>query len=260
MGWRDFVRPHYHVLTYYLRRHLLAANREYKNLYKGQRCFVICTGASIRNMDLTVLKNEFVIGCNLFFQHPDFHALKVAAFFELEPWRRFRETTIPYYRGGDYHRDLVRVATQKSCPLFVSADNARAFAQSDVFAGANLRYIKCFQSLRTATNLRNDLAGKFTFMDGVVYAMIATAIYMGFEEIYLAGCDYTFQPRQSGHFYEDWTKLDQKPVDREHVRLREFADRAGVRIINIAPEGFSSPIYEFIRPSDLSRLVSRPRP
>ena len=39
-------------------------------------------------------------------------------------------------------------------------------------------------------------------MSGSMAGMIGVALYLGYTDITLVGCDYTFAPRMQGHFYE----------------------------------------------------------
>ncbi len=47
-----------------LRRQSIARLSHYQNIHQGQRCFIIGNGPSLKNMDLSPLKNEFTFGMN----------------------------------------------------------------------------------------------------------------------------------------------------------------------------------------------------
>ena len=42
----------------------------------------------------------------------------------------------------------------------------------------------------------------FSMMEGSLAGMIGVALYLGYTDITLVGCDYTFTPKMQGHFYE----------------------------------------------------------
>ena len=46
---------------------------------------------------------------------------------------------------------------------------------------------------------------------------ISLAIYLGFKEIYLVGCDYLFYPRQSRHWYEAGKPIIDFKYDRHYI-------------------------------------------
>lgn len=44
----------------------------FKNIHKNKTCYILGTGPSVKNYDLKKLKDEFIIGTNFAFLHPDF--------------------------------------------------------------------------------------------------------------------------------------------------------------------------------------------
>ena len=67
-----------------------------------------------------------------------------------------------------------------------------------------------YSSLVTAGDSSGNLDGIFNFGGGAFNFMIASAIYMGFNKIYLIGCGYTYSPRQEFHFYSRPSYLKSK--------------------------------------------------
>ena len=67
--------------------------------------------------------------------------------------------------------------------------------------GENIYYTHHFGS-RDWNLDRCEMDGIFSFMLGATYAMLGTAVYMGFDSAVLVGCDYTFAPAQDFHFFE----------------------------------------------------------
>ena len=49
--------------------------------------------------------------------------------------------------------------------------------------------------------------------------MIAGAIYMGFKEVILVGCDYLFSPPRSGHFFEKNKGVEISNIEYLHSSL-----------------------------------------
>ncbi len=43
---------------------LLNKNKKFKNIHKGNRCFILGNGLSLKQQDLTLLKNEYVFTVN----------------------------------------------------------------------------------------------------------------------------------------------------------------------------------------------------
>ena len=48
----------------------ITANRALKDRHVGKRCFVIGNGPSLARTDLAPLANEYTIGANSFYRHP----------------------------------------------------------------------------------------------------------------------------------------------------------------------------------------------
>lgn len=168
----------------------LQKNAEFKNLHKGQRCFIVGNGPSLKDEDLSTLKEEVVFTVNKIANHPQFEAMKSnyhfwadPAFFALSP---------------DSEEDLELVKTFFA--IKTEENNPICFLPS--FAG---KFIENF-NVKEKLNIRTYSA-PFPFMDGekreidftkptlsyqnVVQFAIAMAVYMGFSEIYLLGCDST---------------------------------------------------------------------
>ena len=73
------------------------------------------------------------------------------------------------------------------------------------------------------------------------------AIYMGFSEIVLLGCDFSlFASRKDSHFYDSGESVDRKEslfqdlqghaiVCCQHSYLKKYADAHGVKIVNCTP-------------------------
>lgn len=261
---KDQLRRVYHRLSYPFMKRLVVRNRDLKDRYRGERCFVLCTGASLLELDLSKLAGEKAMACNRLYLHPQFGCLNLVAYFEMDSARTVFKTQSSYQVAGrtehvhEYFRDLGVISAGKPWPMVMSAESAGTVRKRGLFKRSDVRYLKCFATIKNATTLSNDMAGKFTFSDGVVYAMIASAIYMGFKEIYLVGSGYTLSPFQSGHFYDGWSKTSPDTVDIRHSILNRFATERGVRVFNVAPEGFASPVYERISAADLYKAIGVP--
>lgn len=65
-----------------------------------------------------------------------------------------------------------------------------------------------------AKDLNDDLiSNHISCFDGVLRNAISLAIYMGFKDIYLVGCDYTYSPSQHYHWYENGEGLSRNIQD-----------------------------------------------
>ncbi len=77
-GAKDILRKSYQRLRALSpdAKSLLAHNAELKDAHRGKRCFVLATGPSIKNHDLSLLEGEICISVANFFVHNDFHRIR----------------------------------------------------------------------------------------------------------------------------------------------------------------------------------------
>ena len=146
---------------------------EYYNIHKGERCFIIGNGPSLKNTDLSKLKNEFTFGMNriyLLFPELGFHTTYFASINDLVieqcaddiaalPIPKF----ISWHSNHHFQRfpdDMVFLYTTYTGPGFTYDVTRR------VWEGA------------TVTNIALQLA-----------------FYMGFERVILIGVDHNFASR-----------------------------------------------------------------
>lgn len=73
MKWIFHLNPY--IPNDYALSEILAGNIKFKDKYKGKRCFIVGTGPSLKEQDLSVLKNKLVFTVNSGFKLKDFEAL-----------------------------------------------------------------------------------------------------------------------------------------------------------------------------------------
>lgn len=141
----------------------------YKNRHVGQRCVLVCNGPSLRNMDLSFLRNEIVIGLN-----------KIYLGFE----------TFGFY------------------PKYYVAVNEKVIDQSVEQIGniTSVKFISDRVGSRIKANaLTNIIKTKdywqdfsFDLSEGVqegytvTYAALQIAFYLGFSQVIIVGMDHRF--------------------------------------------------------------------
>jgi hypothetical protein len=194
---------------------------DFKNVHKGERCFIIATGPSIKTQDLTPLTNEVCFGVSFFHLHE--------AYSKIQPKYH---VLAPNHAPFDF--ELIK--------RYTDSLNERCEQPMDIFWGVNGYEFSAqnyFQQHQLNPNLRlhpidyssaarmdeynysnEDIwsyrSGPFT-MRTVVYGAIQLAAYMGFSEIYLVGCDHNYlQELDKGgaHFYNE---KDGNEKDAQHL-------------------------------------------
>ncbi|MGN0550979.1 MAG: 6-hydroxymethylpterin diphosphokinase MptE-like protein [Acutalibacteraceae bacterium] len=149
--------------------------RKYKNIHKGERCFIIGTGPSLTTEDLEKLKDEVTFGSN--------------RIFEIFPQTDWRPT---YYMNQDYQLickfadDIKNIVVKRK---FMPIEAKRFFEDSNDISYFVLRYKEYYpKDADFSKHLDKYMGQGFT----VTYGAIQMAYYMGFSEVYLLGIDHNY--------------------------------------------------------------------
>jgi hypothetical protein len=220
-----------------------AANlSRFHNMHKGQRCFIVGTGPSLRLEDVELLKNEITFGVNscltmydktdwraTYYGIVDSHAVEIMG-------ERLKSEDIPVF----FYTDLDAVYDGKNGVAFPKDDTDNLM--TDTF------WRKIFPSKFPETGFSDDITKVVYTGKSVVYAMLQIAVYMGFTEIYLLGVDCNYaQPKMYSDnvTYVDhkrkWTQ--EKLVKNGNQMLPQFeiakkyADEHGIKIYNATRGG-----------------------
>lgn len=196
-------------------------NKKYLNKYKGQRCFVIGNGPSLRQQDLRLLEREVVFTVNDFSSHPDLMKIKPNFHLFADPLY-FDEK--PIFQQ-DMLRQFKEMCLKENEPtFFVHSMGYDVLNKLDMDQKYDVHFFTPLYNFEDQV-LHYDFCKCITCFSTVVQYAIALAIYMGFSEIYLLGCDCTgiieycktkegdFETQ--GHFY-DLTE-EQKEVSKKGV-------------------------------------------
>lgn len=194
--WKAFRENRHEVMK------SLHANMKFKNRHKGERCFILACGPSIKEQDLTLLKNEISISVSNFFMHPDYGLI------------RPRYHCIPDISTahGDFHteeyakrwfREMERKTGEAI--LFLSDGEKKLIKSSGLFRNTEVHYLHFGEDWTEIEKSGIDITRFFPFPQSSSVLALAIAVYMGFEEIYLLGCDHDWilHHGTSLHFYEE---------------------------------------------------------
>lgn len=168
---------------------LLDLNLEYKNIHQGKRCFILGNGPSMKMEDLSVLKDEYVFTVNQFYRSdkasivkPDYHFWADDTFFIDDGYKARKEIIECMRDMYKYNPNVVSFFPIKH----------RGFVKKHSI-DSNMKVSYFYSPFRMENHMRDEIDfSKFSINWGtVVQWCISMAIYMGFKEIYLMGCDNT---------------------------------------------------------------------
>ncbi|MBD1215352.1 MAG: hypothetical protein H9534_22095 [Dolichospermum circinale Clear-D4] len=178
-------------------------NRELKNIHQGNRCFILATGPSINDQNLKLLKNEFCIAVSNFYLHPDFRLID-PQYYCIAPWH-------PPHNIENYLQLLKEIGDiSKKCSFFLGINEYARVTQNNILLDHDVYYHNT-----SAIKLDKDVDLCLPVLPPMSVTIMAlqSAIFMGFSEIYLLGCDHDSILNYSGkfanqHFYpEEKAKL-----------------------------------------------------
>lgn len=212
----------------------------FQNRYQGQRCFLMGNGPSINKTDLSLLANDYVWGVN-----------KCFLLFDRISWRPSFYTVIDRPGAKDSAHeinDLVSQLPSTFCffPDILAGQIVEARGNTywfhDLFDYWTLN--KVDQSSAQASRLfQQDVRGGVRVIGTVMYSVLQLAVYMGFNPIYLIGCDTEFsrsaETVSANYFDPDYIQkfkriamLDVEMSIYSYEIARAACDSLGVQIYN----------------------------
>lgn len=215
-----------------------SALKKYKNMYEGDKCFVIGNGPSLISDDLDVLQEKGIVsfGCNGIYK-----------IFNQTCWRP------TYYFWGD--PDAFR---SNGCIL----ENQKYF-MSDLFRclnleNPNIEYFHHIFLLKEGVPLfSEDIVSGVSGGRTVTFPMLQFAVYMGFKEIYLLGVDFTWgEDGRKTHFCDEYVDAKYEKKIRGDIMYKngllktygsakKYAQEHGIQIYN-ATRGGNLELFERI--------------
>jgi hypothetical protein len=217
-------------------------NSKFQDLHKGERCFILATGPSLNTLtadNIINLKEEVLFAVNSIYKSEIVKDLipKYYSLFDNLYWAKeskvFNE--IKYHYGD-------------SKPTFITDYRTRPIIEE---LGIDKQPIYMYSKKFPVNKMNSNINRNMYISMNVVSGTILAAIYMGFKEINLLGCDYSsFLDLKEGHCYND---EDEKEYHTEnlgfylkyyhlttkfHYLIAKHAKEKGVNIINITPGSF----------------------
>ncbi len=225
-------------------RHALERRRleRFRDRHRGDRCFVIGNGPSLRGRDLSPLACEVTFATNHFYFHPQVELLQPTYYCVSD--LSFFDTRI----HPEWPRHLSRFPG--GTVFFLPVELKRRVRASALRERPGIHYLRCDRTheIWRVGEMRVDATGVLGTGDSVILDFcLPLAHFMGFSEVYLLGCD-TDYGSGSGptHFYESCTpsRLVEyhrdtwyENVTRSYTVAKGLFEAAGRRIYNATTGG-----------------------
>lgn len=169
---------------------ILLANKKYKNKHSGERCFILGNGPSLKSQDLSSLSDEYVFTVNQIMRHPDFEKIKTNYHFWADPM--FFKIDVNKEEDLELLEVMKQVNTTGNKPECFFPISQQSFINKfKLDEQLNTNFYRSKYIIHDNYNKDFDFTENIPGFGTVVHWAIIMAIYMGFKEIYLMGCDNT---------------------------------------------------------------------
>lgn len=209
--------------------------KKWKNIHKGERCFVVATGPSLKIEDLDNIAkaNIYSFGMN-----------SCALALEKTIWVPDILGVQDEFVYKKIEDTIVRESKDKlKGKIWVSDNVSSVFNSAKQFNEFTLNYQdhkydpKATKKIRFSRDLSYGVYDNYS----IVFAILQLAVYMGFKEILLLGCDCNYELPKS-NFIEHGAKEPNKHILGNrlihlHHEFRKFAEANGVKVYNCTRGG-----------------------
>ena len=213
---------------------------DFKDRYKGHRVFFIGNGPSIKETPLEKLKDQYCFGTN-----------RVIQLYEHTSWRptHYIAVTGENCRLADWYLDMVKVI-DTGIPCFLPRQYY--LGQTGDWFYPPMRHNTMLLNLikyydndgKPIPGWSTDVEDRIIQTTSVSTSFLQLAAWMGFNPIYLLGCDLNYKAFDGGkdpnHWKDDYEKeRTQEAADRDnnnmqmaHKEIRKITAQLGIEIYN----------------------------
>lgn len=254
-------------------QNILEKNSIFTKSKNGKTCFIIGNGPSVADQDLTKLANQETFVMNSFWRHPQYKTINPKYFLgvSLPHDLNSKESLI---WNQDFNGANPVISTVPETKLFFSNKAKEFIEANNLFKNNPIHYILQRGFIEKDLNFNMDPTKPFPFTKNTVLLSLLLAVHMGFEKIYLLGCEHDFLAHPSYRAYTDFKHFYAEPASfipeswqnpryenaiygglKLFQNYRFFKERITrdfpqVEIYNATPESFLD-IFPFVKFEDL---------
>lgn len=165
---------------------LLKKNEAFRNIHNGKRCFIIGNGPSLKDIEFPLLENEYVFTVNHIMKMSDFRTLHTNYHLWSDPDffnGNFGTTEIL----GEFRKMNRESGVTCFMPLYAYDFINKNCLEQEM----DIHYFRNVYFFTKELEITSDITKNLPVFRTVVQYAILIAIFMGFKEIYLLGCDAT---------------------------------------------------------------------
>jgi hypothetical protein len=186
------------VLFFYItHRYLFRTNLSLRNCHVGERCFILCNGPSVKEQDIKLLRGEIVLTVSNGYRHPDF--LYIQPKYHFVPHITYSvlssKDTKKWFK--DMHQSI------GAAELFLSWQEWSLVKDKKLFKGRKVNYLCMGKRNFTSNGQLPNIASIIPICQSAPIMALMTALYMGFEEIYLLGVEHDWFIKKEYKYFFD---------------------------------------------------------
>jgi len=210
------------VLKDLLPDEILARNNRFYNLHRGERCFILGSGHSVKEQNLTRLAGEIVMTQNHFHAHEEIRIIDPTY-----------HVNVPKYQPREFDedwRDWLRTMDDRlprETVLFFGENTKYLVDEMGLFQG-RAYYMKHGYSSVAVRRAPVDITQAIMAVPTVLTQCLAIAIYMGFREVYLLGFDLDQMYRLSNRAQVRFYGLSPITANRSEIEAEESLGASGL--------------------------------
>lgn len=182
---KQMISKHPDMISYFQK------NSIFRNRFEGKRCFILGNGPSLSKINFNLLSNEYTFTVNQLSRNPNFPLLKS----NFHVWADERFFDIDIQREEDLELLQIMKNVGKGNPstiVFYKYAAKDMIEKYELDKELNIYYYgEYYSKLEKAIKSFINITHIIPAFSTVVHYCICMAVYMGFTEIYLLGCDCT---------------------------------------------------------------------
>ena len=172
--------------------------KDLRDLHKGQRCFIVATGPSLKHTNLSLLKDEIVFGINSLCTGNFGIKYKYYAINDAKVW-------------AIYYKEILKEDTT----FLLGRSSAKSFTTiAKRYPHINPICFDFNKKLLDADVVDEDITHGLYNTRQIVGLTLQIINFMGFDEVYLLGCDCDYS---SSHHFDDSVYDFQSPTSQKQV-------------------------------------------
>lgn len=230
---------------------------QYREKYKGKKCFVLGTGPSLLHSDLDRMAQKGIL-C--------FAANKIFKAFDETEWRP------DFYCATDkrilnHYQDRIRELELPNMFISYRMDKSLEDTMKYLRTKPNVQLFSLVDSMDDDAIEFSDNPAEY-IIEGrtVIYAMLQLAVYMGFSDIYIAGVDFNYNDKTgydqfgNDHFCKNYIEKGEEVMisPQEYClnafkRAKQYAEEKGIHIYN-ATRGGKLEVFQRV---DIDEILER---